>query len=339
MRFLLLPFSWIYGLIVYLRNRIYDGRGGEVDTSLVPLIVIGNLAVGGTGKTPHVEYLIDLLKAKRRVAVLSRGYGRKTKGFILLGDQATPHLVGDEPFQMWSKNKDVPFAVCENRVLGVRRLMELPNSPEVILLDDAFQHRTIVAGMNILLSEYDRPYFKDYMLPVGRLRDNKREAERAQIIVFTKSPEAVSLSEQEKISEEVNFSKPVLFSTYSYSDMLNYNSESIPTDAKDIIVVTGIANPTPFITHLSTKYNVLDHIGFKDHHDFCETDVMKILEKKATFVKDNVKIVTTEKDYVKLKKLIGDSFDFHYIPIQVEFLEENKKEFDLLINNYLEKKI
>lgn len=334
MRYLLFPFSWIYSAVVFLRNRLYDWGVLKSRTFEVPLIVIGNLAIGGTGKTPHTEYIIRLLKDKYRIAVLSRGYGRITKGYRLANSNSTPQEIGDEPFQMYTKFPALTLAVCEDRTLGINSLLNLDYPPEVILLDDAFQHRKIKAGLNIVLTEYDNPFYRDYMIPMGKLRDNKREIKRAQILIHTKVPEGER--EQPIKINNARFSRPESFwSSFKYIGAKAYfplnQNEKI---SKKIIVVTGIANPKPFVNYLRENHEIVYKFSFRDHQDFNQSNLDEILKKKRNFGDEQISIVTTEKDFVKLSRFAQPSNNFYYVPIEVEFLSK-QDEFDQLIKTYI----
>lgn len=335
MRFLLLPFSWIYGAVIYLRNRLYDWEIFKSKSFDIPLIVIGNIALGGTGKTPHTEYIIDLLKPNYRIAVLSRGYGRKTKGFILAHPNTSPEEIGDEPFQMYSKNPEIHFAVCEDRITGINNLLKISNPPQVILLDDAFQHRKIKAELNLVLTEFNRPFFKDYMIPTGRLRGNKKEIKRAQVIVVTKTPTETNLQEMSTFKENISATE-TYFSSINYGTPKTFFLNKSKTQITNkIIVVTGIANPKPFLNYLVENHEIIEHFSFRDHHQFSTTDVNNIIEKSLKFGNGQLSIVCTEKDYVKLKKLTTDKDPFFYIPISVKFLNNDQEKFDKKVLKYI----
>ncbi len=334
MRFLLLPISWIYGSVVFLRNRLYDWGIFKTNEFAVPLIVIGNLAVGGTGKTPHTEYLIRLLSDKKRVAVLSRGYGRKTKGFVLATAQSTPREIGDEPYQIYNKFPHILLAVCEDRALGINTLLSSETPPEVILLDDAFQHRKIKAGLNIVLTQYVRPFFKDYMIPTGKLRDNKREIKRAQVLIYTKVPE----SEKKQLHKFAKLSAQNLVEYYSSFDYQGcipfFDADKLKTESSKVILVTGIANPDQIAEYVAKNHEIVHHFAYRDHCDFSDEIVNEILKKKRSFANERISVLTTEKDFVKLKFFVCDEDDFYYVPITVKFLEKTE-EFDQLITTYI----
>ena len=294
MRFLLLPFAILYGLGVRLRHFLYDRGWLSSKRYPFPILCVGNLAVGGTGKTPMVEYLVRLL-GQEQVAILSRGYRRKTRGFILADDSATAMTLGDEPYQYHRKFPRATVAVCESRQEGIERLLENPHF-KYIILDDAFQHRKVQAGTNLLLTSYDKLYTQDFLLPVGSLRDIRSRARKAQIIIVTKCPE-LTQTEQEKIIQQLKPlpSQKVYFTTIAYSDRVYSHEDS--QALKDFIatpftLVTGIANPTPLVDFLEKQGASFEHLAYSDHHHFSN--------RELEFLRQKERILTTEKDYVRL---------------------------------------
>ena len=319
MRFLLLPFAILYGLGVRLRHFLYDRGWLSSKRYPFPILCVGNLAVGGTGKTPMVEYLVRLL-GQEQVAVLSRGYRRKTKGFFLADDSATAMTLGDEPYQYHRKFPRATVAVCESRQEGIERLLENPHF-KYIILDDAFQHRKVQAGTNLLLTSYDKLYTQDFLLPVGSLRDIRGRARKAQIIIVTKCPE-LTQAEQEKIIQQLKPlpSQKVYFTTIAYSDRVYSHEDS--QALKDFIatpftLVTGIANPTPLVDFLEKKGASFEHLAYSDHHHFSNRE-LELLRQKGC-------ILTTEKDYVRLE---GALPTLYYLPIETQFLNDQRLIFN-----------
>ena len=319
MRFLLLPFAILYGLGVRLRHFLYDRGWLSSKRYPFPILCVGNLAVGGTGKTPMVEYLVRLL-GQEQVAILSRGYRRKTRGFILADDSATAMTLGDEPYQYHRKFPRATVTVCESRQEGIERLLENPHF-KYIILDDAFQHRKVQAGTNLLLTSYDKLYTQDFLLPVGSLRDIRSRARKAQIIIVTKCPE-LTQAEQEKIIQHLKPlpSQKVYFTSIAYSDRVYSHEDS--QALKDFIatpftLVTGIANPTPLVDFLEKQGASFEHLAYSDHHHFSNRE-LELLRQKG-------RILTTEKDYVRLE---GALSTLYYLPIETQFLNDQRLIFN-----------
>lgn len=319
MRFLLLPFAILYGLGVRLRHFLYDRGWLSSKRYPFPILCVGNLAVGGTGKTPMVEYLVRLL-GQEQVAILSRGYRRKTKGFVLADDSATAMTLGDEPYQYHRKFPRATVAVCESRQEGIERLLENPHF-KYIILDDAFQHRKVQAGTNLLLTSYDKLYTQDFLLPVGSLRDIRSRARKAQIIIVTKCPE-LTQAEQEKIIQQLKPlpSQKVYFTSIAYSDRVYSHEDS--QVLKDFIttpftLVTGIANPTPLVDFLEKQGASFEHLAYSDHHHFSN--------RELEFLRQKGRILTTEKDYVRLE---GALSTLYYLPIETQFLNDQRLIFN-----------
>ena len=298
-RKLLFPFSIIYGFIVAVRNWFYDIGFFKSYSFDIPIIAVGNLSVGGTGKTPQIEYLIRLLSANYKVAVLSRGYKRHSKGFLLANEKATATTIGDEPFQYFQKFKNIQVAVDSNRVKGINRLLSGTKKPEIILLDDAFQHRKVKAGFYILLTTYTDLYCDDYVLPMGNLRESKVGARRADIIIVTKCPKNISTYEQNAIKNKLKLQtrQSLIFSFIDYNDSIINKTKSIKIDDLRTInklIIAGIAKPKPFIDFIKNDDD--DILIFPDHHHFTQKDLNEIDKKSKNKI-----IVTTEKDYVRLQ--------------------------------------
>ena len=319
MRFLLLPFAILYGLGVRLRHFLYDRGWLSSKRYPFPILCVGNLAVGGTGKTPMVEYLVRLL-GQEQVAILSRGYRRKTRGFVLADDSATAMTLGDEPYQYHRKFPRATVTVCESRQEGIERLLENPHF-KYIILDDAFQHRKVQAGTNLLLTSYDKLYTQDFLLPVGSLRDIRSRARKAQIIIVTKCPE-LTQAEQEKIIQQLKPlpSQKVYFTSIAYSDRVYSHEDS--QALKDFIatpftLVTGIANPTPLVDFLEKQGASFEHLAYSDHHHFSN--------RELEFLRQKGRILTTEKDYVRLE---GALSTLYYLPIETQFLNDQRLIFN-----------
>lgn len=319
-----LPLSWIYGAITDVRNFLFDK--GILHSEKVPqkVIVVGNLTVGGTGKTPVIEYLTRLLSKQIPTAILSRGYGRQTAGFIEAGSTATATTIGDEPFQFYTKfGWEVIVAVCEKRVEGALNIHEKHPDVTLLLLDDAFQHRAIRRDINILLNDYNRPFYKDHPFPAGRLRERRHGARRADAVIVTKCPTELSTSDKENICANIRrytrAGVPVFFAATRYDVPLSY--EGAPVELKNVKMAAGIANPSPFAAYLTTRFSVTDQKVFPDHHNYTPSDVEDLIKN----LKNDTFVVTTEKDMVKLKPLVaskGYTARFAYIPVSVDFGDE-----------------
>ncbi len=349
LKLLLYPLAWLYGMAVSFRNWLYDFGFLKSKEFEVPVISIGNITVGGTGKTPHVEYLVNLLHDKFEVATLSRGYKRKTKGFRFAETNSTVFDVGDEPLQIKNKFPDITVSVCENRVIGAERLLDLKNAniQDVVLLDDAFQHRRITPGINILLIDYNRQIKEDSLLPVGRLREGVSQIRRANIIVFTKCPDEITPIMRRIFMNDVGL-KPyqeLFFTTLNYQKLEPvFSAKKIDVDFYEkkvysSLIVTGIASPKPMHKHLIQFSEKDEFLVFPDHYNFKNEDVSKIMLKFESINAENKIIITTEKDAMRLKDLpdLPDEFKnaLYYLPVKVKFLDNEGKEFDKKIINYV----
>ena len=346
----LLPLALLYKAIVSLRNRCFDYGILKSRSFPFPVISIGNISIGGTGKTPHTEYLIRLLHGKFNVAVLSRGYKRKTKGFILATRQSTTEEIGDEPVQMKSKFPDIHIAVDRDRCHGIELLTNglVAPAPEVIVLDDAFQHRYVRPGLSILLIDYNRPIREDKLLPAGRLRESASEQRRADIIILTKCPNKLTQKEMRCWREELTPSprQQVYFSTLIYGELRtlsDFESKFSPENLlrnKHLLLVTGIASPQKLIEYLKKYTDKIISLTFSDHHNFSASDLTKIEESFRKLPEENRIIITTEKDAVRLRNspLLKKETKSHiYIqPVEIDFLE-NKALFDKTIIEYVRK--
>ena len=342
MRKILLPISLIYHIVLKIRHKLFDWGILKVRQFDFPIICIGNLCLGGTGKTPTTEYLINLLKGQFHVATLSRGYGRKTKGFVLADESANYEAIGDEPYQYFRKFNDIQVAVDENRAEGVQKLINQANPPEIILLDDAFQHRQIQAGLNILLTDYNCLYSEDFLLPAGTLRDIRSAAKRADIIVVTKAPEKLSDNEFERLKSRLKTSdNQNVFSSYlTYGALVPLNEKAKSIDLNDVscaIALCGIAKPAPFVEEIRKRFSEIKQLIFNDHHDFSAGDMEKIVKTFETFGKQKAIIVTTEKDASRLMKnsylCQFNNLPIFALPIEVRFHQEEA--FNSEIDTYV----
>lgn len=347
MRLFLAPLSWLYAIALHLRHKLYDWGILESKSFDVPTICVGNLALGGTGKTPHTEYLIKLLKDKAKVAVLSRGYGRKSTGFVLAEENTPYEQIGDEPLQYHLKFNDITVAVDEKRCDGVEKLMALETPPEVILLDDAFQHRQIKSGLNLLLTEYYNIYKKDMLVPAGKLRDVKCAADRADVIIVTKSPKVLLPYDKRDVINLID-AKPhqkIFFTYIDFQELkpINEMATNLPLESmKSCYLFCGIANPYPLEDYLKRKFNTLITNYFSDHHCYNEDDIHAILSGYNSVIGKSKIIITTEKD---LMRITNSSFLSKFenvplftIPIEVKFNDSKEEEtFKNLILNYVGK--
>jgi len=332
--FLLFPFALLYGAIVRLRHWCYNTGIFKEHTFAVPTICVGNVAVGGTGKSPMVEYLVRQLHPKCRVAVLSRGYKRKMKGFVLADAQSTVADLGDEPFQFWRKfYKDIILAVCGDRVEGMRQLLQLPTPPTVVILDDAFQHRPVKATKNIVLTVYGQLFTDDWLLPVGRLRDVVSRVQQADIVVVTKCPPDLSAAERERIvvqlQKKTRPQTPIVFATIAYSEQVYSVAGESPLEVfiqQPFTLVTGIANPHPLLDFLKKKGADFQHITFPDHHHFTDKELQQL---------QGLRVLTTEKDYVRFEQ----SWEgLHYLPIEMQFCtKEDAVKFGTVFGAFTQK--
>lgn len=327
-RKILFPFAVMYGTAVFLRNKLFDSKVFSSKSYSFPVICVGNLNVGGTGKSPMVEYLIDLLKENHRIAILSRGYKRKSTGFHLLTGRENSNEVGDEPLQFKTKFMKTTVAVDEDRQHGISELCNLKPAPEVVLLDDAFQHRKVIAGLTILLTAYDDLYVEDFLLPMGGLREPKIGAERADIIVVTKCPPGISLKNRDKIKRKLKpkAGQTVYFSSIAYDDMVsNGTSARKLLDLGSFTLVTGIAKPAPLIEFLKERKLDFRHLAFSDHHHFTGPELKKFRQCGT--------VLTTEKDYMRLKDKLPKE-QLYYLPIKTKIVD-NAAGFDGEIRDFV----
>ena len=325
-RFLLFPLSILYYIITSIRNFFFEIGILKQHQFATPTIVVGNLSVGGTGKTPQIEYLIRLLKDNYKLAVLSRGYKRKTDGFLLVDENHTATDVGDEPLQYFKKFNTISVAVDAKRVDGINQL-EKKKQPDVILLDDAYQHRKVKANFYILLTKYNDLFVDDYLLPTGNLREPRKGAKRSDVILVTKCPENLSKNQQKIINQKlVKYNKPVFFTTITYASSLQGFQEISLKDLKDykVLLITGIANPKPMLQFLNSKSIDFEHLQFSDHHDFSEKEIVSIKSQFKNIKSDKKIILTTEKDFMRLENRLEK---LSYLPIETNFIS-SKTTFD-----------
>jgi tetraacyldisaccharide 4'-kinase len=343
---LLFPFSLLYGSIIFIRNKFYDWSIFKSKEFNFPIISVGNLAMGGVGKTPHVEYLIKLLNPNFNVATLSRGYKRATSGFYLATDNSTTNELGDEPLQFKKKFTTVPVAVDEKRVNGINKLKEIHPETNVILLDDAYQHRAVTPGINILVTDFSNLYINDTMVPSGRLREWGWGSKRADIIIVSKTSNVLSPIDKRRIRESLN-AKPyqtIYFSYLKYGNLIPFTdaAKKIPDKIGknySILLLTGIAKAGLLFYKLYNEFSLVEHFKFSDHHNFTESDTINIKEKFKTLFGNNKIIITTEKDIMRLSlpKILKQLQDIpiFYIPIEICFHGNDKEDFEEQILKYV----
>jgi tetraacyldisaccharide 4'-kinase len=344
-KILLFPFSLLYGVGVNMRNFFYQTKMLRSVSFDVPVISVGNLSVGGAGKTPHIEYLIELLRPYLNVATLSRGYKRKTEGFIAVLPEHTAIQVGDEPLQYKRKYQDVFVTVSENRAFGIPKLMMQRPDTQAILLDDAFQHRAVTPGLNILLTEYANLYTRDFLLPMGRLREWAGAAKRADIIVVSKCPFDLKEQDKQRIIKELKpeFSQKIYFSYYDYPRdpyyILNGQYSANLNPKLDVLMVSGIARADYLVDWLNTKVNSVRLMEFADHHFFTNSDVAQIKRVFDAIDSQNKIILTTEKDAVRFQMhheyLVKEQMPIFALPTKVAFHFGENQDFDAQIKGFL----
>ena len=353
-KIILLPLSVIYGVVTGVRNFLFHIGILKSQTFRIPVICVGNITVGGTGKTPHTELIISELKKKFRVACLSRGYKRKTRGFILANEHSTAAEIGDEPMQIKSKYPDILVACDGKRVRGIQKLLALPEPPEVILLDDAFQHRYVKPGLSILLTDYHRLFCDDTLLPAGRLRESVNGKNRAQIVIVTKCPQDIKPIDYNIITKRLNLYpyQQLYFSSFRYGNLqpvfpsvapgVDSPPNELPLSAlvnTDILLVTGIASPAPILEELKMYTDQIDSLSFDDHHHFSHRDIQQIKERFGKLKGEHKLIVTTEKDATRLihhPVLSEELKPFIYaLPIEIEILQNQQDKFNQHIIGYV----
>lgn len=339
MRYLLFPFSVLYAGIMRLRNRQYENGSRPISTFEKVVISVGNLSTGGTGKSPMIELLIRKLSPSFKLATVSRGYGRKTRGERIANEQDSARTLGDEPFQFYRKfGEKIKVVVGEERVLAIPHLlMDFPDT-EIILLDDAYQHRKVARDLNIMLSDYSSPFYSDLVLPAGNLRESRVEAQRADVIIVSKCPSSLLESEKEQIIKSIkayNKKAPIFFSSIKYGELVPaFDGGDLK---KDIAVISAIAKPKPFYKFLEERFNLVEKFEFVDHYNFKESDLDRILRKLNG---KELSLVTTEKDMVRLLPFadhpLMKQYELFYQPIEVEL--DNSLEFEKLLIERIEKR-
>ena len=346
MRLLLLPFLPFYALAVWARNWMYDAKILSSRKAQIPTIGVGNLCVGGSGKTPHVEYLVRLLKDEFKVCTLSRGYGRKSKGFVLAKEPMSSAVLGDESMQYFQKFSDVSVCVDADRLRAIRNLKTEAPDTEVILLDDAFQYRALKPGLSLMLTDYFRPCYTDYLLPVGNLRESRCAMKRAEIIVVTKCPTILSPIVKDDILQKIKprQNQEVYFSYMKHGPLHNLDGSicEINKDALNhFVVISGIFNPYPLVEHLRTYTKDIKLFQFSDHHEFTKTELKRIRKYFLDYFCNHKYIVTTEKDLMRLKDspVFAEISDLPicYVPVEVAFHKDGKEEFDKRILDHVRK--
>ncbi|MEW6468227.1 MAG: tetraacyldisaccharide 4'-kinase [Bacteroidota bacterium] len=353
LRILLFIPALLFGFGTWVRNKFYDWRllpSREFD---FPVIGIGNLTMGGSGKTPHTEYLVRMLRERYKVATLSRGYGRGTSGFRLAGPASTSYDIGDEPKQYRKKFPDITVAVDESRAHGIKKIRQEYPDTDIVLLDDAFQHRAVKPGLNILLTDYGKPFYEDRIFPLGRLRESKRGMTRADIIIVTKTPDNFTSLERRLITKNIKAlpHQHLYFSYIRYGEPAHFTGKKdAPRITMDVlssgysaVLLTGIANPVPLERYLQKHVRQIVPLAFRDHHEYALVDMYRLKDAFEKLSGPNKVIITTEKDAMRLEKpgmleLIGE-LPIYYIPIEIAFRDSDEEELRRQINDFLRSKI
>lgn len=341
LRLLLFPFSVVYGIVVLVRNTLYTTGVFRSVKFEIPVICVGNLVVGGSGKTPVTEYLVGLLSGKK-IAILSRGYGRKTKGFILADETSTAETIGDEPMQFYHKFPDVTVAVCEDRVKGINMLNI---NHDLIILDDAFQHRSVNPGFSVLLFEYQKLLQPQFLLPAGNLREPFYAYKRADLVLITKAPEALSIAQKQTCRDKFNRAKAgPAYSSLTYGELISLTDEPRPPQPEisghtQVFLLTGIANPLPLISHLEAQGADIHHFEHPDHYSFKPQDIVRLVKAFHQCPSANKLIITTEKDAQRLRnetlKELLLNLPLFYLPVRIALYDTDKATFDQKILNYV----
>jgi tetraacyldisaccharide 4'-kinase len=350
--FFLYPLSILYRLITDFRNFLFDTGISHSEEFSTPVICVGNITVGGTGKTPHTEYLIELLRKEFKVAVLSRGYKRKSAGFRIADINSSVSEIGDEPLQIFRKFPEILVAVDRNRVNGIRTIIKEHPETDVIILDDGFQHRSVKPGLSILLTDYNRLITRDYLMPYGNLRENRNNRKRADLVVVSKTPGEIPEYAMTNIMKELKShqGQKLFFTSVSHGDLIplfekrdsqRYNLSETDPENHGAVLITGIAVPGVLRVFLGKYFKEINHLKFPDHHYFSENDIEKIKTAWDDLTSHEKIIITTEKDAVRLREFtnIEDPLKriFFYVPVKVSFLKNYKHEFDNLILEYVRK--
>lgn len=328
------PLSWLYGMVVHIRHKLFDLKILRSEEFDIPVVCIGNLTVGGTGKTPVAELLIERFSEHYRVGVLSRGYRRKTKGFVLSTPTSSARTIGDEPRQMKLKYPSVPVAVCEKRAEGIRLLRKAHPEIELIILDDAFQHRYVEPWVNILLMDYNNPVYRDRLLPWGRLRDTRNQIHRANFVLVTKCPDDLNPLDMRIVINSLGLFpyQSLYFTRMRQGEITPLFADRAIGKVREgdpVIAMSGIANPVPLLENLRKRFDVVAELTFDDHHTYRLSD-MRRLEALFAAYPDAV-VLTTEKDAVKLtnRKKVPEAVQqrLYYVPIHVSFVADSESEF------------
>ncbi len=342
----LFPFALLYWLVTGIRNKFYDWGWTTSRSFPMRIICIGNLSMGGTGKSPMAEYIINLLKGKYKMATLSRGHKRKTKGFAEVCLTSLSDEVGDEPKQFKKKFPEITVAVCEDRCTGIGEITGKHKETEVIVLDDAYQHRKVKAGMNILLTDYNKLFYRDYVFPSGTLRESRNGAKRADITIVTKCPSDINEKEKKPIIKKIESYKKnnkVFFSYLKYTGIKGLHDGRPLTNIQSInkvILFSGIANPLPLKKHLEEIFKEIYFIRFSDHHEYSAGDLIRIQETFNNIAEENIIIITTEKDAMRLERPeIAEkikTLPVYIASVEIDFFPEDKIAFNQILMAYAE---
>lgn len=327
-RLLFFPFGILYGWLMAIRNKLFDSGILVSENPTIKSIGVGNLAMGGTGKSVVVMHLIKMLK-DHRVATLSRGYGRKTRGLIIAGPEDTPATLGDEPYQFFNRYPKTFVVVSEKRTLGIKALEKMATPPDWVVLDDVMQHRWVRPHLTIMTSSFQQPYFRDFVFPAGKLREFSSGVKRADILLITRVPQDLSLGQKNEFLKKINLNIPVFFTKIRYADVLTQQDNTIDKSVlsdEDFLLVTGIADSHHLVTYLKKQYGKFDHLEFKDHHPYSHADAKMINERAG-----NKLILTTEKDYAKLEQTLNND-RLYCLIIELDFVfEEEQDLFERMI--------
>ncbi len=346
LKYLLFPFTLLYSCVIAIRNFFYNRGILDSVSFSIPVISVGNLSVGGTGKTPHVEYLIRLLQYQYKVATMSRGYKRATRGFILANEKSTFRTIGDEPMQFYSKFPDAYVSVAEDRMIGIPSLLQAATDTDIIILDDAFQHRSVKPGLNILIMDVQRPFYKDFVLPYGRLRENRGAYKRADVIIVSKCNPAITSEQAQEIIAEI---KPIAHQ-HVYFTALHYqmpyhisSGATLSLTDKNVLLVCCIANPASLIQQISKTANDLHTLSYADHHAFTDYDIEEIKTSFSNWSVSNKVVLTTEKDATRLlpylEELTNAGISVYVQAIQVQFLLNGQENFDQQVHTFVTKQL
>ncbi|PZP48346.1 MAG: tetraacyldisaccharide 4'-kinase [Pseudopedobacter saltans] len=335
-RFLFFPFAFLYGIVIHIRNFLFDKKVLKSNHFSTPTICVGNLSVGGTGKTPMTEMLLSFFEKKYKTATLSRGYKRKTKGFLIANENTTALEIGDEPMQFHQNFPQAIVSVCEDRSFAIQQLEQHPNKPDLIILDDAMQHRKVTADCHILLSDYSNLYVNDFFLPVGSLRDQRSSADRANIIVVTKCPSNLGLGEKKSIEKKIKLlpNQQLFFSSISYGTPYNiFTKEEFNISQNDMVIaIAGIANPQPYFDYVDRLTENTEKVALTDHYEFSEQNIFDLFSKhKKVGKKEDIVYLVTEKDAVKIHSyqqvFINLSARIYVLPINCVILYNESDNF------------